>query len=105
MIPKRFKIFGTTVNVFIKKGKHTDTDKDSNILGECSHNGSDIMLYTESFYRTLPEDVMKDTFYHEKVHMILDHMNEYELSSNEKFVDVFAKLLRQSEETAEYENE
>ena len=44
-----------------------------------------------------------DTFYHEKVHIILDTMGERELSQNEKFVDTFAKLLRQSDETANYE--
>ena len=31
--------------------------------------------------------------------MILDFMGEHKLSSNEKFVEVFSKLLRQSEIT------
>jgi hypothetical protein len=34
---------------------------------------------------------------------ILDAMNEKDLNNNEKFVDLFAKLLRQSDETAEFE--
>ena len=45
---------------------------------------------------------MLNTFYHEKVHAILRAMNEEELNENEKFVDVFAKLLRQSDETSTF---
>ena len=48
------------------------------------------------------ESSMLDTFYHEKVHIILDAMGEHTLSSEEKFVEVFSRLLRQSDESAEF---
>jgi hypothetical protein len=36
------------------------------------------------------------------MHIILDAMGEHELSKKAKFVEVFAKLFRQSDESAEF---
>lgn len=66
---------------------------------------SEITLSTTQGIDELSEDRILDTFYHERTHAILDAMNERELSNNEKFVDVFSKLLRQSDETAIYEED
>ena len=41
-------------------------------------------------------------FYHEKIHFILDIMGEDKLRNDEKFVDLFASLLLQTDLTAKY---
>lgn len=98
MIPINFKLFGTTINVVFENERMNDKHR----YGESDYSKSKITLSRTSGLDTLSEDKIQDTFYHEKVHMILDTMNESELSANEKFVDVFAKLLRQSDLTAAY---
>jgi len=98
-IPKNFKLFANTINVVFD----TPSLQAQSILGESNLCGSEISIATSYKGDHVTEDVINDTFYHEKVHMILDTMREYELSQNEKFVDVFSKLLRQADETAQYE--
>jgi hypothetical protein len=97
-IPKSFKLFGTTINIVWDNQKMNDKSR----YGESRYSESKIILSTTDGLDNLSEGRILDTFYHEKVHMILDSMKEHELSSNEKFVDTFAKLLRQSDVTAEY---
>lgn len=97
-IPKEFKLFGTRIEVQF----NNERCNDKQVYGESNYGESKIMLSTMQESMTLSEDKILDTFYHEKIHMILDTMNENELSNNEKFVDVFAKLLRQSDVTAIY---
>jgi 2-hydroxy-3-keto-5-methylthiopentenyl-1-phosphate phosphatase len=97
-IPKTFKLFGTTYNIV------WDNDRlnDRNEYGLCDYSRSEIILSNTIGVKKLSDDKIMDTYYHEKTHAILDMMNEGELSSNEKFVDVFSKLLRQSDETSEF---
>lgn len=95
-IPKSFQLFGTTINVIFDDEKCTD----KSLYGESIYSSKKIMLCDNLGIKKLSEDTIMDTFYHEKIHMILDSMSEHELSSNEKFVDIFAKLLRQSDVTA-----
>ena len=97
-IPKKFKLFGTTINI-VWDDNRLNHEKS---YGLSDYSKCEITLCKVDGIDSLTEDRIKDTFYHEKVHMILDAMNEMELSKNEKFVDVFGKLLRQSDETAEF---
>lgn len=97
-IPKRFKLFATTVNVVIDN-KYLNN---KNQYGEHDYSKSLITLSTVDGVNQLSKDRMLDCFYHERVHAILAMMREDTLNSNEKFVDTFAKLLRQSDETTEY---
>lgn len=97
-IPKSFTLFGTTVTVEFDNDKMNDHHQ----YGECSYSQSKITLSTTDSTQKLSDDRIMDTFYHEKVHAILDMMHERDLSKNEKFVDVFAKLLRQSDQTAKF---
>jgi hypothetical protein len=97
-IPKSFQLFGTTYNVVFDNKRM----EDMGCYGLASYGECEITLSDVQGMDKLGEDRIKDCFYHEKVHMILDAMNERELSKNEKFVDVFAKLLRQSDVTAKY---
>lgn len=97
-IPKSFKLFGTTINVEFDNKRMNDKTR----YGEADYSTSKITLSDTDGTDKLSQDRILDTFYHEKVHSILDMMHERDLSNNEKFVDIFGKLLRQSDETAEY---
>lgn len=98
-VPKRFKLFATTYNVVFNNARLNDLK----CYGLSDYSKSEITLATFENASELSEDKVLDTFYHEKTHAILDMMHERELSENEKFVDQFAKLWRQSDETAEFE--
>jgi hypothetical protein len=75
---------------------------DRNSYGNFNESTSQITLTSIDGMLDISKDKILDTFYHEKVHSILVSMGEKELNKNEQFVDVFAKLLRQSDETAEF---
>ena len=97
-IPKKFKLFATTINVeYDNVGLSNQS-----ILGSCSYTDTKITLCDNYKGDILNDGTVMDTFYHEKVHVILDAMGEHKLSSNEKFVEIFSRLLRQSDETTEY---
>jgi len=97
-IPKSFKLFGTTYKVEFND-ERMNNEKN---YGICDYSTSTITLSTVDGIRKLSKDKILDTYYHEKVHAILEMMNERDLSTNEKLVDVFSKLLRQSDETAKF---
>lgn len=97
-IPKEFKLFGTTVNV-VWDNKRLD---DMRTYGLFEYSNSRITLSNVDGFSPLNNDRIMDCYYHERTHAILMAMNESELSSNEKFVDVFSKLLRQADETAKF---
>ena len=97
-IPKSFKLFASKIKVVVDDKRMNDKHR----YGECDYSTSQITLSTVNGVEELSDDKRMDTFYHERVHMILDHMHEYDLSQNEKFVDLFAKLQRQADETSEY---
>ncbi len=97
-IPKRFKVFASTINISYDNVRLSN----DSCLGECSYTDSKITLCENYKGEKLNKSVLIDTFYHEKIHIVLDAMGEHELSKNEKFVEVFARLLRQSDESAEF---
>lgn len=97
-IPKKFKLFNTIYKVVWDNKRMNDKHS----YGYSEYSQSRITLSTRDSVEKLSKGRIMDTFYHEKVHAILDAMHERDLSANEKFVDIFAKLLRQSDETAEY---
>jgi hypothetical protein len=97
-IPKSFKLFSSTITVVYDNERLNDLDA----VGLSEIFKFKITLSSKRNECKISEDSIMDTFYHEKVHMILDNMERCDLSKDEQFVDVFAKLLRQSEETAEY---
>lgn len=97
-IPKSFKLFASTFNVVFDNQRMDD----QNAYGITEHERFEITLSDCYNGKKLSKDTIVDTFYHEKVHAILVAMNEHKLNKNEPFIDVFAKLLRQSDETAKY---
>lgn len=97
-IPKQFTLFSTKYKVvFDNQRMH-----DMHTYGLCDYSTSTITLSNLDGVEKLSDDRLLDTFYHERTHAILDMMNEKDLSKNEKFVDVFSKLLRQADETSIY---
>lgn len=97
-IPKEFKLFGTTVKVVFDNNRMNQGNK----YGEADYSTQQITLSTTIGVKPLSEDRIMDCYYHEKVHMILEAMKETDLSENEKFVDIFAKLWRQADESSVY---
>lgn len=98
-IPISFKLFATKISVVFDDSHLIE----KNALGESSFSESKIRLATKTWRNDLPDEVILDSFYHEKVHMILDTMGRDELSKDEEFVEVFSRLLRQADETEEFE--
>jgi len=97
-IPKKFKVFASTINVAYDNVRLSNQGS----LGDCSFTDNQINICSEYKGEEISECSTVDTFYHEKVHIILDAMGEHKLSKKEKFVEVFARLLRQSDESAEF---
>jgi hypothetical protein len=98
IIPKSFRLFSTKIDIVIDNERLNELK----LYGQCDYGQSKIFIAEVQERKSLSNDKIKDTYYHEKVHMILDTMGEDKLSSDEKFVDLFSKLLRQSDETSEF---
>ena len=98
-IPKSFKVFASTVNITTDDNIRLSNDQ---VLGDCSFSDLQINVCTEYKGEKVADCTAIDTFYHEKIHIILDAMGEHDLSQNEKFVEVFARLLRQADATTDY---
>jgi hypothetical protein len=100
-IPTRFKLLGHTITV---EYDHM-LDGRNGCTGEARYTTNSIALQpnTDTFNR--PTSQREHVFLHELTHHILNEMNEHDLRSNEKFVDVFSGLLHQALTTMEYENE
>lgn len=97
-IPKTFDLFGSTWKVLWNNQTMNDHER----YGQCSYGEKEITLSTTQGVDKLSSDKINQTFYHELVHAILDSMNEYELSRNEKFVNTFSELLHQALKTFKY---
>ena len=97
-IPKSFALFASKINVIFNNRRMNDKE----VYGLSDYSKCEITLSKTDGVEKLSKDRILDTFYHERTHMILDYMQEYELSKNERFVDIFSKLLRQSDITAKF---
>lgn len=97
-IPKSFYLFATKINVVIDDVKCDIAEA----YGLSEYFKSEITLATKDGINEISDGKRMDSFYHEKIHIILDTMNRHDLSKDENFVDILAKLLRQSDETAAY---
>lgn len=96
--PKSFKLFATKIEVEFDNTRMNN----EGTYGQCDYNSSKITLSDTQGLTPMSECQIKNTFYHEKVHAILNAMSEHKLNGNERFVELFAQLLRQADETAEY---
>ena len=98
MIPTSFQILNHTITVVI--------DNEYCRINECFGvfllNENKIVLAdrykTKKTWRKYPKEILLHTFYHELTHCILYYMN-HKLWNNEKFVDQFAGLIAQVEQS------
>ena len=96
-IPKSFTVGGQDVEVVIQNT--IDGDK----LGEaCLWKGT--IKISEIYKGCLQSESSKfNTFQRELIHLILDTMGEYELSTNERFVNTFSGFLTEAIRSFKYE--
>lgn len=86
-IPSNITVGGQEIDVNFKD--RLESDK----LGECCVAEGYINIANTFNGRKQCLSVQVNTFYHELVHIILDTMNESDLSTNEKFVSCFSSFL------------
>jgi hypothetical protein len=97
-IPKRFKLFGATVEVaFVEQ-----LNMDNSAKGMASFRREAIFIQPSAACWPRSKVSIEQTYCHEIVHHILNALSEDELGANEKFVDTFASALHQVLTTAEY---
>lgn len=100
VIPEKFKLYGHTITV----ESHDEVLNEKDYVGLTVPELLSIALsLTNDEGKKRKPTLILETYYHEKVHMILRMMNEDKLYKNEKFVDEFANLLLQSDLTSEGE--
>ena len=75
----------------------TDLIEKHNAIGRSKYPEQQILIDVSA----TPIDSIMQAYYHEKTHWILYLMGEKELQLNEKFVDLFAHILYQSDKSAE----
>ncbi len=95
-IPKKFQVFGETITVTFSKDLSSGEDK----IGQARLRENKLILQMPD--EVYPKDKIEQAFFHELVHIILDHIHEPKMSGNEAFVDRFASLLHQATKTMEY---
>ena len=97
-IPKKFKLFGSTVKVVFDNKRMDDVDA----FGLYEYPLQTITLANKDRLDEISEDRITETFYHERTHAILLALGYKELNKDEQFVDLFSKALRQCDETASF---
>jgi len=97
-IPKQFQL---GPHVYIVKQEEGLSARDG-LLGQ--HITNQRLIRLQPFDKSLNSPISEylQTYYHEKVHAILAVMCEDELCKNEKFVDLFATFLLQTDQTSKY---
>jgi len=93
-IPKEFKLFNETIKVIIKDDLQLRDDK----FGEAHHRYNEIHLDKN----ITNKEILEATLFHEITHMILGKMERYELSNDEKFVNVLGQLINQAVNSFRY---
>ena len=86
-IPSKISVGGQEIDINFKD--RLESDK----LGECCVAEGYINIANTFNGRNQNDSVKVNTFYHELTHVILDTMNENDLSTNEKFVSCFSSFL------------
>ena len=98
-IPKRFKLFGQTIEVEMQDFLNDKTD----CRGQAKYRENKIYLQIiDGKYYSRPTTNMEQTFCHELVHWILSMMHE-KIDEDVKFIEIFSGLLHQALTTMEYE--
>lgn len=94
-VPASFQIFATTVSVeFVPEILNNEGQPAVGVSDPFAQQIRLNAMFSQH------RDIIKDTFYHERTHYILDSMGRGDLSEDEAFVETFSRLLRQTDETA-----
>lgn len=99
MIPKRFKLFGQTIEVeydnelYLKHNKLGLADLDKN------------KIFVSPSKEPHGEEQEWQSFWHEVIHHIFFKMGEDSLYKDERIVDLLGSLIHQATTTMEYEVE
>lgn len=97
-IPKKLKLFGYEIEVEFDDKLQYNHDA----LGIALFHKNKIVLQSNNPEKPTPQIQIEKHFLHELTHWILYVMGEETLTYNERFVDLFARLLQQAFETMEY---
>lgn len=88
-IPNQIQIGGTTFDIeFIDR-------TGGNNMGRTNYASTHITIAKNVDMDVASESSMQGTFFHEIVHAILEELGEYDLSSDERFVQSFSTILNQ----------
>ena len=88
---KEFKLGGRQYTVKLEE------DIDDNGLGRCYAPLGLIKISKTCNGKSLPEDSMEQTLYHEVLHAMLDELGYSDLSGDETFVQGLALMMHQFE--------
>jgi predicted SprT family Zn-dependent metalloprotease len=94
IIPESFKLHGQTILVEYA----LDLAYTQGAYGTANFDQNIIQLQPENLGHPIPKEMVEQTFIHEVVHHILNHMDgKYanDLKDDEEFVERFSKLLHQ----------
>ena len=91
-VPQNFELGGLTIDV-VEDNTLVAT---SGFIGQAIYQYQQIKLDKSAS----PTESIEQAFLHELTHWILYMMNEEDLRSNEKFVDLFAHFMYQSLKTS-----
>lgn len=94
ILPKSFYLGGKKFNV-----RFSNAISDGSAHGKFQNSTQNITIATlvpeGEDVVIMSQQYMEQTFYHELVHDILIQMSEFDLSKDEKFVDLFSVFLHQ----------
>lgn len=97
-IPKKLKLFGFDIEVEFDDKLSYEQDA----LGLALFHKNKIILQSNNPEKPTPQVQIEKHFFHELTHWILYVIGEETLTHNEKFVDLFARVLHQAIVTMEY---
>jgi hypothetical protein len=98
-IPKRFKLFGQTIEV----KEDPNLWHDQNYVGLADYRNNRITLQSTTEGCSCPVEQIEQTFCHELLHHLFDKGGYADDRGNEDKVDMLASLLHQALTTMEYE--
>ena len=97
-IPKRFKIFGQTVQVkFVD-----DLVQNHDNRGEACFRRNKILIQADCKGVRTTREQIEQVFLHETIHILFNELCEDAMRDNEALVDKIASALHQVFQTAEY---
>jgi hypothetical protein len=92
MIPKKFKLYGQTINVVIDN----DQCRKEEAIGLADDAGNKILL-ADSDVRgvRMPADTIEQTFYHEAIHHVFWKAGYKDLAKDEDLINRVSSLIHQ----------